>query len=442
MEYDQTLEGINDFTQDQQPQANEPYLPRWQRNKLKKKEKNDTADKFDPCCPSSDGYAEYRNREQIERQSVENRNRQKQQTNKPHPTHDGATATTHFQQYDPQTPTWYYRDNSSGAIQGPFAGVQMHAWKSAGFFPETTPVRRGKEGGFVSLGQVDFMTIPPPPPPPVPPLEGEGGEGQEEEGSMNQDETDVTNEGPDESLAMRESGVDQPPAEEQDAPNHFLEAEITESRPSDGESNDAEDNNQYRDFEPDHSDEREVDVCLPPPSDDEEDRPEVDMCVPPPSDDEDDRPEVDVCLPPPSDDEDGYDDVERDNSAYYPPPDDDEHVAHVPYPIDVEYPITSDDAVPYPIDVEYPVDDAYAYPDTEEEYGAYEVPAVAPYPGAEMMPTSDAQEKSGEKPPVMENSKKKKYDGDKVVVGFVPSTVKRKGATSEKGKKSNLKPEK
>jgi hypothetical protein len=171
----------------------------------------------------------------------------------------------------------------------------------------------------------------------------------------------------------------------------------------------------------------EVDMCVPPPSDDEEElKAEVDMCVPPPSDDEEEeRAEVDMCLPPPSDDED--DGNAEENAADIPYPID-ETVPYpideaVPYPVDAEYP--SD--VAYPVDVEYPVDEAYGYPDTD---GAYdEMLAVAPYPGAEML-ISDAHEESTEmKPPAAE---KKKFDGDKVVVGFVPSTVKRKAAAKSK----------
>ena len=60
--------------------------------------------------------------------------------------------------------------------------------------------------------------------------------------------------------------------------------------------------------------------------------------------------------------------------------------------------------------------------------------AVAPYPGADVL-TSDVQESTDEKPSAVEGKKKKKFDGDKVVVGFVPSTVKRKGAAA-KSKKS------
>eukprot|EP00580_Thalassiosira_gravida_P009768 CAMPEP_0201645388 /NCGR_PEP_ID=MMETSP0493-20130528/32015_1 /ASSEMBLY_ACC=CAM_ASM_000838 /TAXON_ID=420259 /ORGANISM="Thalassiosira gravida, Strain GMp14c1" /LENGTH=61 /DNA_ID=CAMNT_0048120307 /DNA_START=21 /DNA_END=202 /DNA_ORIENTATION=- len=52
----------------QQPQL---YLPRWKRNKKNAKSKNDTADVNDPCCPSADGYGEYRQKDQIERQSKE-----------------------------------------------------------------------------------------------------------------------------------------------------------------------------------------------------------------------------------------------------------------------------------------------------------------------------------------------------------------------------------
>ena len=75
-------------------------------------------------------------------------------------------ATTSQQQlsYDIYQPIWYYRDNTSYAIQGPFSGYQMLGWRY--FFPPTTPVRfgDGSHFHFVPLYSVDFTNprVPPP----------------------------------------------------------------------------------------------------------------------------------------------------------------------------------------------------------------------------------------------------------------------------------------
>jgi hypothetical protein len=285
----------------------------------------------------------------------------------------------------------------------------MNGWKVAGFFPDSTPVKRGEEGEFMPMGSVDFIAGPTIAPSDEAVTAEEDRVSDAEVGEEAIDADGANNE--------QESEIMEAPLENDEAP----EVDACLPPPSDDEGDDV----------------AEVDVCVPPPSDDEvslDERAEVDMCVPQPSDDEedDDRAEVDMCLPPPSDDEDDGDaDTGEENVADVPYPID-EAVPYpideaAPYPVDAEYPID----VAYPVDVEYPVDEAYGYPDT---VGAYdnEMPAVAPYPGAEML-TSDAQELIEEKPSATER-KKKKFDGDKVVIGFVPSTVKRKSGS--KGKKS------
>jgi hypothetical protein len=282
----------------------------------------------------------------------------------------------------------------------------MNGWKGAGFFPDTTPVRCGDEGEFVMMSEIDFMA------------------GPVDEEKVDDVRHDQSQEEPGESWRD----------EEQEPEYNNADAEVMHP-PSDDASHEPEVDLCVPPQSDDEEDRPEVDMCVPPPSDDEEDRPEVDVCIPPPSDDdEDDRPEVEMCLPPPSDDEeDGQADMGEEPPAYFPPPEDG-NVADtpypvddaVPYPVDAEYPVD----VAYPVDVEYPVDDAYAYPDTDDAYGANEMLAVAPYPGADML-ISDEQESNEKQAPDVE-VKKKKFDGDKVVVGFVPSTVKRKVATKSK----------
>mmetsp|Transcript_17420 Transcript_17420/g.35083 ORF Transcript_17420/g.35083 Transcript_17420/m.35083 type:complete len:646 (-) Transcript_17420:1444-3381(-) len=196
MEYHQGLEGVAELQQQQlQLQQQQPYLPRWQRNKLnrmkiKAKEANggnaNTTNNNnkgngeeqinDPCCPSADGYAEYRNREQIERQALDAK-KKREEREKVAQQHVSQTQSGNTP-YDIQQPAWYYRDNSTGAIQGPFSGYQIMTWKNAGFFPLKTPVRFGGSGDeFVALSEVDFAvapvssSVPPPPPPPPPPLD-------------------------------------------------------------------------------------------------------------------------------------------------------------------------------------------------------------------------------------------------------------------------------
>lgn len=384
MEYEQFIGGGSaiegtDFTQ---PKQNEPYLPRWQRNKRKKMDMKNgtdgTADDQinDPCCPSADGYGEYRNKEQIERQAKEVEMRLKEQREHVNAVHQKQQQAIQQQQYNIEQSIWFYRDNSSGAIQGPFSGVQMHGWKSAGFFPMTTPVRRGEDGEFVLMGDIDFMAMPlvPPSPPPLPeeeelPVVNDVGVEQAEETAVEQ-----VNEGKVDHVE-HESEVQR----EEETTNEVSEAYLAEPPPSDDEEHGA-DNDTHRG--------QEVDMCLPPPSDDE------------------------------------ADDIDAD----------------VPYPVDVDYPVPSDDvAVPYPVDVEYPVDDVYdAYPDTSDAYGGEDNTAVAPYPSEDII--FGAPDESKEAMSFV-TEKKKEFTGDKsVLVGFVPSHLQVKRKAPAKSKKPVAKP--
>lgn len=409
MEYEQTVGGKSSMamegTADQQPQ--QPYLPRWKRNKANfAKSKDKPADVYDPCCPNADGYGEYRNKEQIERQSKEVAELQKQQHE--HAAKQMTTAMATLQReaqpppsYNLQQSIWYYRDNTSGAIQGPFSGDQMMGWRA--FFPLFTPVRFGHEidGIFMPLSDIDFM-IPPITPVPPPSLASD-----EDVAAVTDQPISVSN---DDDL-HEQYGLKSEPEESQAAilPEPF-ETEVAELQP-------------------------EVEMCVPPPSDDEDDY-TSDI------DDEDYNangdlidPEVDLCIPPPSDDEaeDEDDDYDKyDDHEFVPPPTDEDEVDH-----SVEYPFPVDEGVPYPVDVEYPIDEAYGYPDTGGAYAPGEMSAVAPYPiaGDVVFGVTDDDgrtEDHGVTPPV--EVKKKEYKGDKDVIGFIPShlRVKRKIAKSKK----------
>ena len=85
----------------------------------RRKDDSGDQDKMDPCCPSADGYAGYRNRDQIEK-SIAQKRRQRNEV--------------HQQLPNPplQVDRWYYIDNSSRTMQGPFDSVQMLGWKNMG----------------------------------------------------------------------------------------------------------------------------------------------------------------------------------------------------------------------------------------------------------------------------------------------------------------------
>lgn len=120
------------------------------RGKKKKPKDNPDADIYDPCCPSADGYADYRDKEQITRGAQQQPGGKKNKKGKK----DGQQ-----QQQQPGPPLvdrWYYVDNQSGRTQGPFTTEQMAQWRGAGFFPPATPTRNGEDGPFRPLSAVDL----------------------------------------------------------------------------------------------------------------------------------------------------------------------------------------------------------------------------------------------------------------------------------------------
>ncbi|KAL9181405.1 hypothetical protein ACHAXT_010210 [Thalassiosira profunda] len=416
VEFDQTLGGSQGTAEQQQ----QPYVPRWKRNKMAKKSKTtkDEVDVNDPCCPSADGYGEYRNREQIERQSKEVASRQKEQQDHAarHVAAQEEKAASQPQTYNMQQQTWFYRDNTSGTIQGPFSGEQMMGWKA--FFPPTTPVRFGEDGAFVPLAEVDFAS---PPTPPIPEETAKVADTATEEVANGTSVEDVAESS---QAPEKGSGEGMPqPTTEEELQQSQSEAETAEPSQADGPEAVA--------ASPPLADGAEVEVCLPPPSDDEDNDDNAGSA----------EAEIEECVPPPSDDEemDGDADGEKDNiEECLPPPSDDEQEDEVPYPAVGEYPLPDDDDEPYP-QMEYPINDD-AYP---EDATGGDMAAVAPYPTEEDMHgvPDYAQEQNAEEGGLMPpaEAEKKQYDGDKAVVGFMPSHLRVKRSAAKQPKKPVMK---
>jgi hypothetical protein len=397
MEYEQTVGGKSSMEGTSDQQAQQPYLPPWKRKKMNgAKLKDNTVDVNDPCCPNADGYGEYRNREQIERQSKEVAELQKQQHDHAAKQVITAMSAQHLS-YTMQLPTWYYRDNTSGAIQGPFSGEQMMGWRD--FFPLFTPVRFGHSASdlFMFLSEIDFMNPPVTPVPPPPPLlENNIAAVPYEPVSYDGDE-------------RGQCGLKSKPEESQNEGDFISDI--------------------------DGNPQPEVEICLPPPSDDEDDNTNDD-------DDEDNNsngdrinPEVDLCIPPPSDDETDDENHDYDNTGDRI--NEEENQFETPYPAVEESTFPIDEVVPYPVDVEYPFDEGYEYPDTGGAHASGEMSAVAPYPIADDVVFGVTDYLDGRMDdygvtPLTE-VKKKEYKGDKEVVGFVPShlRVKRKNGTKK-----------
>jgi hypothetical protein len=425
IEYEQSIGSKSSLAMegvDQIIKEDEPYVPKWMRKKqdsiAKKTKLDNNMPVDDPCCPNSEGYGEYRDREQIERQTKEVAGLKRQQ-------HDHAVKqvlqheTTHqllsplaqppsqmISSYNTQQLIWYYKDNTSGNIQGPFSGEQMMGWRA--FFPLFTPVRFGN-GIFLPLSEVNFMNPPisSVPPPPETKIEeivsvatrsiDNGAEYYELNSAQDALDTSVPLESTEVNVTQSEVELCVPPPSDDEDDNYGSDVE-------DDDDNAARSRNgKYID--------PEVDICIPPPSDDdEEENDDNDV-----SDKDDDR-ELDHCVPPPHDADEG-----------------DESQIITSYPVDEE--------VPYPDDVEYPVDEAYSYSDTGGAYYEGEMSAVAPYPTATdvvfgVADNLDSQTEDHELLPPIEArvEEKKEYTGDKAVVGMIPShlRIKRKQVKSNK----------
>jgi len=91
----------------------------------KRKRSNKDYDINDPCCPAGENYSDYRG-DVVPNNSNKLVNR------------------------------WYYKDSTSGTVQGPFTSEQMIQWKDAGFFPLHTPMRNGETGTFRALSCMDL----------------------------------------------------------------------------------------------------------------------------------------------------------------------------------------------------------------------------------------------------------------------------------------------
>ena len=130
------IEGI---VTDQQEQGQQKKS---QQTFKKRKKNGKEGERFDPLCPSGEGYSDYRSEEQIIRSTVQ-----------------AKEKLAEMKKAVGAPDMWYYRD-ASNALQGPFNSVQMNGWKQAGFFPGETPVRRGIDGHFVPMGTLDFMKPP------------------------------------------------------------------------------------------------------------------------------------------------------------------------------------------------------------------------------------------------------------------------------------------
>ena len=348
-----SMEGILE----QESTKKEEHVPRWKRDRMKKGKQNavDNGDVYDPVNPSSTGYADYRNKDQIERQSKQVcklKKEQREHAEQHVAAHNAKKleARPENTAYTASTAIWYYKDNTSGSLQGPFSAEQMLGWKS--FFTSDTPVRFGHEGDFVELSQVDFSK------PPLPLILEE----DNPETLSSEIPQSTVNE-----IGSRAEGIE---AQSQTGDIHI-----------DGEGDE--------------------EACIPPDSDDENEGPEVDMCVPPSSDDDDDEDDSDA-LP------------AQETQQPQPSEGVNDDVSQPSY--DVAYPTVSD-AVPYPVDIEYPFDGAdsmadIAYPSSNDVgFGA---------PEEESDPTAAAPCDSAQFAP------KKKYTGDKEVVGFMPSHLRKK----------------
>jgi hypothetical protein len=308
----------------------------------------------------------------------------------------------------------------------------MMGWRD--FFPLFTPVRFGHVVSdlFIPLSEIDFMNPPIRPVPPPPPSL-EKGIAAETNQSIN-DSYDGD--------GRRQCGLKSEPDESQAA---MIPGEIAEQQPEPDVSVLPSSYEGTSDF--DVKPQPEVEICVPPPSDDEDDY-TSDV------DDEDNNlngdridPEVDICIPPPSDEDTDDENWEYDNNdERVPPPINDEgDQSEFPHPAVEEFSYAVDEGVPYPVDVEYPINEGYGYLDTGGAYASGEMSAVGPYPIAGEVVfgvTDDLNgriEDYGLMPRV--ELKKKEYKGDKEVVGFVPShlRVKRKNVTKKTSETSKTK---
>lgn len=339
--------------------------------KSKKRKKEHESDNYDPLCPTAEGYEEYRDQDLIKRSNAES-----QMNNKK------AKKSNEKDENKPKNVSWYYQDQN-GIIQGPFHSSQMVMWKDAGFFPIETLVRLdeiGEEDKFYSIGSVDLTSG-------AIHVASTGDDDNRDggiedriaalKGVTNDDQNDA------------ETDIDARIAALRGEAENDVDARIAALRGETKDENEVENDVDARIAALKGENTNEVQDGPPPsyPVDDEVMPPETHMAE-----------EGDVIAP---------------------------------YPVEDEGDNYGDD-VPYPTDVAYPVDDGeFAYPNTDAAYDEAGMnDEVVPYyfPENDTV-TYDESNNNAENAPA-----KKKYSGDKAVVGFVPSHLRRTKKKTSKTK--------
>ncbi len=370
--------------------------------KKKRKVDPNAEERYDPLCPNDEGYGEYRDKDQIKRSTLKQKEKQKRQKINGDDDDDGNNVT--------KPCSWYYIDQS-GICQGPFQSEQMVGWDGAGFFPKETMVRNGEEGEFVEIAMVDLSN---------------GKMLVLNHNDVEQEDDDIDN-SVDVRIAMLKKSLAERPVESVEdriaaLKNDMVEPQVDESV----EGRIAALKN----------------TMTEPPVESVEDRIAAlkNTMAEPPSypvevDDVQGVEENNPVYPGVS----AYPVDESDNIAVYP--DETDGVKEAPYPVVSTYPVEEGDDVPsypmdedeeipaypvdddefadvpYPTDVAYPIDDdggggEYAYPNTDDAYGSAATDEVAPY----YIPNENYENKAPE-------PKKAVFKGDKAVVGFVPSNL-------------------
>lgn len=434
--------------QRQQQEQHEQKQQEKSKHSFKRRKKNGEEERFDPLCPNGEGYSDYRSEEQIARSNKQAKNKLAAE-NKKTETADAADDVD----------AWYYRD-SSNVLQGPFNSMQMNGWKQAGFFPDETPVQRGLHGDFVPMGTLDFTK--------PPSTHDDIVKDSINECKMNdvqsriaalKEKDDGANGIEDRIKALRgESASADKEEENKDSVQERIKAhrsaKVAEQPHRGTEEGDAicEENNEDQtgtderikalrsaisvgessgeteevDVSHETSNEgefaHETGVLLP-------SHPSTDnMDVPP-------YPAQETLLrsdePPayPIDDNGKFDDnaenvtypidsLEDGGDIPYPT---DDNTGNIPYPIDT---LEDGENVPYPTDMAYgDGSNGFAYPDTDAAYNNEIESEVAPYYYPEEKQTTEIEAKPAQK---------KKYTGDKAIVGLVPTNLQVRRAQSVK----------
>jgi len=388
------------------------------RGGLKKKRRAEDTERFDPLCPAEEGYSEYRSKDQIERSTK----RKKQAT-----LSSELSGTTANETNKKKPCAWYYIDQS-GTGQGPFKSEQMIGWKQAGFFPTETMVRDGEEGPFAQVGGVDLATG----------VTGDQGKTSDAKGIHKEHErsnidsriatlkgkkNEEYDQGVEDRIAAirsrhKESSLmdggtrtaiaDQDEVADMRVQNHISDKNMESIKKSKAHSSMTE----VEDSQSSLTSDANFEVSQYPVASKMN---EADNSLPENYGVADD----DVSVHP----------YESHESAY--------HIADAEaYPCgggsegDVRE--EKDAETPYPIDTAYPIEDEYAYPDTNAAYGMIgggddEIGSIPYY----LPDDTEADD-------IFTNNcdtKKAVFDGDKAVVGFVPSNLRRTVNPKSKGRK-------